>query len=512
MAEDILGISNPRPRLMPRLLIVEDDPVIRNFCRLLLQQQYTVETAEHGRAGLERLRREPFDLVLTDLQMPEMDGLELLHQLRKDGMDVDVIILTAHATVETARQTLKMGAADYLSKPFDADDLEHVVRTCLELRRMRQEKERLSDLVVMYQFSQLIAASLDTEAQIQHISEFLWQRFQPATLSISIIYPEEGYLSLLTQKLRAGEVRAADPVTLQAGCDEEGLAAAHLQLIDATSLPERALIFGTALRTYDRAVGYLHLTRAADQAPFDTSERRLLSVFASQIAASLDNARLYQELRMLNWQTIEALAEAIDARDTYTYGHSRQVTRYAVRLAEILGLPTERIDLLRYAGLLHDIGKIGIHDYILLKPGALSAEEYEIMKKHPTIGARILNKVHGLRAAIPIVEAHHERMDGNGYPNGLSGDQLPLEARILAIADTFEAMTANRAYRAALDIEQALQVLIKGKGTKWDAQLVDVFVELIRAEGDRLMPAQLSQVQVPLIYPGMEKMRTVGEG
>jgi HD-GYP domain-containing protein (c-di-GMP phosphodiesterase class II) len=175
-----------------------------------------------------------------------------------------------------------------------------------------------------------------------------------------------------------------------------------------------------------------------------------------------------------------------------------------------MGMTAEKLELLRYASLLHDIGKIGIRDYVLLKPGPLSDEEFAVMKKHPRIGAKIISKVQALRATLPIIEGHHEQVDGKGYPAGKSGDELSLETRILAIADAFEAMTADRAYRLAMENEKALQVLVRGRGTKWDEQLVDAFVAMIREEGSSLrIRTQLKQVRVPLIKPREEQQAMV---
>lgn len=467
-----------------RLLVVEDDTNVRNFCaRLLRHNGYDAATAENGRVAVEMLRAKRYDLVLTDLQMPEMGGIELLQYLHDQHPDVDKLVFTAFAEVDTARQALKLGAFDYLTKPIDADDLERAVRKCLEMRRIRQEKERLSELVVMYQFSQAIANSLDIETQVMRITAFLWQRFAPDSLSLSLLYPEDQILRRLIYKTRQGSAARMAQAPLSADCSEERLVQTHMQLINGMGTDVAGLMAGAILRTNDRPIGCLHLTRNAEQPEFDANERKLLSVFALQIAASLDNARLYQRLREQNLQTIEALAAAIDARDPYTLGHSEQVTRYALRLAEVIGLSPERIEVLRYAGLLHDIGKIGIRDHILLKPSHLSDEEFAIMRQHPQIGANIVRGVQALNETLPIIEGHHERIDGRGYPSGLMGEQLTLETRILSVADAFDAMTSNRAYRAAMSTEAALNILINGKGKEWDAWLVDVFVDLIRSEG-----------------------------
>lgn len=491
MADLLLDPASTRTR--PAILVVEDDKNIREFCRLLLRQQYDMFTAEHGGQALEILRAQQIDLVLTDLQMPVMGGMELLVQIRQNHPDVDAVILTAHATVETAREALKLGALDYLAKPVEAENLERTVRTGLELRRIRQEKERLSDLVFMYQFSQLIATSLDVETQVEQIVEFLWRRFAPETLAISMLLSDEGRLHLLAARDSNGWREQGAALDLADATADTELVNIHMQLNGGPGTDAESHFAGVVLRSHDRAVGYLHMARRPEQPAFDAGERRLLGIFAGQVAASLDNARLYQELKDLNRQTIEALAEAIEARDAYTSGHSRQVTNYAVRLARALGLPADRIELITYAGLLHDVGKIGIRDQVLLKPGALSSDEFAIMKRHPGIGVKIIERVRGLRAALPIIEAHHERMDGNGYPNGLKGEEIPYEARILSVADSFEAMTSNRPYRPAMETERALEILLRDRGSHFDPAIVDVFVELVRREGERLKISERSR-------------------
>ncbi len=458
----------------PRILIVDDEVNIREFCRLLLRRDYDVATTEHGLAALDVLRSQTFDLVLTDVQMPHMDGIELVKYLRARVLTTDVIVMTAHATVETAREALKLGALDYIAKPIDADQVRKTLRTALELRRIRHEKEQLSDLVFMYQFSQAIAASLDIHAQIEQITLFVGRRFVPAHIGLSLIDSDHEALVALIG-LHPGQSETLDHI------GEATLRTRHRQLVGVPPATGERLI-EVCLRSHDQPIGVLSLARSAEQPPFDAAERHLIEIFASQIAASLDNARLYHALKDQYEQMIAALAGAIEARDSYTYGHSRQVTRYAVRLAMELGLSDQDIERIRYAGLLHDIGKIGVRDDVLLKPGALSPEEFAQMRLHPQIGVRILEQIRGLRDILPIIAAHHERVDGNGYPLGLRGEEIPLGARILAVADAFEALTADRAYRPAMDPEQALQVIQRGSGRHWDAAVVEAFVRLMQRE------------------------------
>ena len=172
-----------------------------------------------------------------------------------------------------------------------------------------------------------------------------------------------------------------------------------------------------------------------------------------------------------------SLAQALEARDDYSMNHSQRTSDYAERLAREIGYANpERI---RTAGLLHDIGKIGVRDNVLLKPGILEPEEFELIKKHPTIGERICASITGFHPLLPIIRNHHEHFDGNGYPDGLKGKDIPLGARIIAVADTFDALTSNRPYRNALSREKAVSILRERAGIQWDEDLVAIFCQLV---------------------------------
>ncbi|MFN8567661.1 MAG: response regulator [Kouleothrix sp.] len=486
-----LATPEQADRPIPRLLIVEDDTNVRDFCvRLLRMNGYQVVAAENGRAALSRLSETQYDLVFTDLQMPEMGGMELLHELRQHYPDTDAIVFTAHATVETARQALKLGAFDYLTKPVTVDDLERTVSRAVEWRRVRQEKQRLSEMVALHEMSQAFTSTLDTATAVREIVRMLWRRFSPQALSLSLLHPEDSELELLAQRGAAID-RAPNSRVPVRGYDARAILGAHIELVgEECSLPGPSHLARITLRTNDRPVGILQLSRAADQPGFDTDDRTLLNVCAAHIAASIDNGRLYQQLKDQNLQTIAALAAAIDARDPYTAGHSEQVRRYAVRLGEVLGLSLQRIEYIHYGALLHDIGKIGIRDYILLKPGQLSEDEYAVMQTHPTIGADILRKIKALREVIPIIECHHERIDGRGYPRRLLGPHIQEEARIVSIADAYDAMTSDRAYRRAMAPDEAFRILTNGRGVHWDGNFVEVFIGMMRREGTGLLIAR----------------------
>jgi len=193
-----------------------------------------------------------------------------------------------------------------------------------------------------------------------------------------------------------------------------------------------------------------------------------------------------QELRTAYIQTIRALAEAIDAKDAYTRGHSERVAVYASRIARRMNLDKDLIERIYFSGLLHDVGKIGIPDAIITKPARLNAEEYEEIKLHPEIGAKILEPVEFLHKIVPCVRHHHEWFDGSdrGYPDRLIGDQIPLPSRVILVADTVEAMTSDRPYRKALPIDAVVQELHKYAGSQFDPVVVDAFLALLEDEGD----------------------------
>lgn len=188
--------------------------------------------------------------------------------------------------------------------------------------------------------------------------------------------------------------------------------------------------------------------------------------------------RLYLDMKETHIATLTALTSALDAKDAYTHGHSYRVSRYALLLGRALGLSGKRMELLEYAALLHDIGKIGVSGDIISKDGKLTDEEYRAMKAHPAIGAKIIERLKFLNEAAQIVKYHHERPDGKGYPEGLKGEAIPFEARILQVCDTLDAMTSTRSYRKARSIEETLEEFRKYRGTQFDPEVVDALVGL----------------------------------
>ncbi len=229
-----------------------------------------------------------------------------------------------------------------------------------------------------------------------------------------------------------------------------------------------------------RVLGFALLceARSPERSRFSRGNIEFYKTLSNHLSISIHNALLFSKNKSIFLHTIQALAAAVDARDSYTLFHSRNVTEYTVKIATAMNIPAYQIAVLRVAGLLHDIGKIGIKDEILLKPGKLTGEEFEEIKTHPLKAVKILKAVDELKDVSKIIAAHHERYEGNGYPHGLQGEQIPLGARIITVADAYDAMTSSRVYHNPLSKEKTTEIIKKCSGTQFDPQVVNAFLKI----------------------------------
>ncbi|WP_045215082.1 HD domain-containing phosphohydrolase [Desulfonatronovibrio magnus] len=475
-----------------KILVVDDEESLREICRDALKDEgYNVLQAGDGQQALEVVSaNKDVDVIISDLRMPVMNGLELLEKIKEKQLDIDFLIMTGFATIETAVECMKKGAADYLPKPFNINHLLVKVSKVIRDRTAKLERNRLSNIVRMLNLSNALNAQLDLKSICYEFVLQVQRNFSPDS---AVLFTRADGKSNLTKSVIRGRLFREDPEFFARvqRLAQESLNESKSYLLDkytARQLPMFAdqefpySLMVVPLFSQQNRVGAVVLLRK-DSSLFSNDDLQLLSVFAAHVATAIQNAKMYTRMRDQNIDIIRSYAKAVEAKDYYTKGHSERVAVYAVKLGSYLKLDSKELDALYTAGVLHDIGKIGIPDHILNKPDKLSDEEFEVMKSHPVIARDILSQVWSLKETLPVVFHHHERVDGKGYPEGISNGQIPGLAKIISVVDAFEAMTSDRAYRKALPWEKARDILLSGKGSQWESDLVDSWVDLLNRDG-----------------------------
>ncbi len=468
----------------PRVLIVDDEKFIRDILADFLGMEgYVVRTAEDGAAALNELTNAHYDMVISDLKMPRMGGIELLDAIATTAPNALTVIMTGFGTVETAIDAMKRGAYDYILKPFKVEEVIHVVARGIDKQRLSAENLRLREALSLYKVSEAIAASLSLEEVLATVGDTALNEIKGDLVSTWLADGEGDFferqrltqpnselkfdLGVMSPAAFVERFASADSIVLENGVKGEPFFAVR------PGQPVQSIL-AVPLRMKQRLIGWISVASFTKTKRFDEGQRKLLSIVGSRAAAAIENARLYEDLRATFQQTIEGLAKAIDKMDRYTAGHSERVALYAMYLAVKLGLSTDQIEIVRQSALMHDIGKLGCV-MNLNKPGKLTQEEYEIFKKHPGFGKDILDPIKFLHPLIPGVHLHHERWDGKGYPLGLKGNDVPLIARIIAVADTYDAMTSDRAYRRSLPHEVAVTEIERCAATQFDPEVSGTF-------------------------------------
>ena len=329
-----------------RILIVDDEEMIcLILAQRLVKERYICITANDGREALNYFYNQNFSLIISDIKMPEMDGMELLKSIKTADPKTMVIIATAYPEIDMAVEAMRLGAYDFLIKPVDLDLLVFSVKKALEKKRLEEE----------------------VEAYHQHLESLVQER-----------------------------------------------------------------------------------------------------------TASLQQAMLF--LKKAHLSSVKILAEAIEAKDPHTRGHSNRVRRMSMRIGMKLGFAEKWLENLVFGAVLHDIGKIGIRDEVLQKQDFLNPNEYQYLQQHPMIGAKILEGDDFFKDTIPMIRHHHENYDGSGYPDGLTGEAIPLEARIVSIPDAFDAMTSVRPHRGTMPLKDVLSEMERGKGKQFDPPILEIFL------------------------------------
>jgi response regulator RpfG family c-di-GMP phosphodiesterase len=479
------------PEDRPRILVVDDEKVIRDMLADFLGMEgYIVRTAEDGSAAIGELSKGHYDLIISDLKMPKMGGIALLDEIGKQAPDALTVIMTGFGTVETAIDAMKRGAYDYVLKPFKLDEVVHVVQRGIEKQRMTAENLRLREALSLYKVSEAITASLSLDQVLETVAESCLHEVRGDLISTWL---DDGQGGLFERQYLRG---AAMPAEVSLGKVDPAVVLEHfraepllleqgsrgLRFFAEQPTPSLSSVVAVPLKIQTRTLGFVFVASLSRGKKFDEGQRKMLSIIGSRAAAAIENARLYSDLQATFQQTIEGLAKAIDKMDRYTSGHSDRVAIYATYLAKELGLPPHEIEIVRQSALMHDVGKIGCV-LNLNKPGKLTSDEYEVFKRHPVYGRDILDPIKFLHPLIPGVHLHHERWDGRGYPLKMKGNEIPIIARIIAVADTYDAMTSDRSYRRALPHEVAVAEIERCSATQFDPEVAATFtgkLELFR--------------------------------
>lgn len=504
------------PTAKRRVLIVDDS---ETNCRVLEALLYSLEvettTALGGHEALAKLAAEPFDVVLLDVMMPDLDGFEVCRRIKSDPRTqlVPVVLVTALDDRENRLRGIESGADDFITKPVDRLELLARMRNFLHTRALIDQVQRyrltLQNLFEMTSFSAKFA---DTH---HLLTEFAREACLLTGLDQSLVaVPERAGLKIvgghdLYEELSEGSLlhpgspesevsRTGEPLVIMAddagavnrfhveppylGVPMKGYDGTILGVISAFG--RRSGIEVVPLSDAVRVLTILAARLGAEIQLSGMNRRleRLVGERTSALATALERLTAANaEITQAQEETLLRLALAAEYRDEATAFHVRRMAEYSLEVAREIGMPLDYCDVIRLAAPMHDIGKIGIPDDILHKKGKLTDDEFDTMRRHTLIGARILSgsssKV--LQMSERIALCHHEKWDGSGYPFGLSGDEIPLEARIVSLADVFDALTTRRAYKEPFPLERTLAMIDEKRGNHFDPSLVDAFMQCL---------------------------------
>jgi len=514
------------------ILVIDDDRRVLDLLQISLAQNgFRVATAATGEDGLEAIRRDPPDLVILDLRLPKKSGFEVCAALKsaKETSHIPIIMVSASAEVDARLQGLMHGADDYLTKPFSPKELLIKVRRIFErmertelLATKNKELEievarNREDLVVRNKELRSQVYSLETLMGLTHVlnsslnlDEALGtvvlsvvgqlrvnsacllltdQRETPVRLHASTfkgIREEQArslvftYDSDFVRALLPAEGEEGRPFRLAEIEDDPALEA------EVGSLFAAGFVVVCPVMMKQKLTAILAVGEKVSGQEFFSAELEMLKSLSESAGIAIDNARLFKDLQEAYISTVRLLVSRIEEKDPYTHGHTERVAEYAVAIAREMEFPPEELQRIEFGAFLHDIGKVHTQDAILHKPGALTDEEWRLVKAHPVRGAEMIRGVKFLERVTDMVRHHHERVDGKGYPDGLRGDQITIGAKIVNVADAFDAMTTDRPYRAGLSAEEAVRQLVEKSGSQFAGEVVEVFVAALRAERIRV--------------------------
>ncbi len=475
-----------------RVLIVDDEESTVAICKFALQRLgMEVDTALTATEALSKVRQEAFDLAVVDWILPDGSGMALFRMMREHLPQLVGILITGQNVADTNREALEAGFWAFLPKPFTISEFQATVERAAAYIRAIRERERLELMMSLSELAQQIATSLDLDEVMQRVLHVALQQSRADKVSIMLLDQSATPPRL---RLVAAEGLSPDLLSVEVPIGEGIAGQVALTgsplLINTQTIHQfspAALHYqgaGSALclplKVGNRVVGVLNLTRLTSEKPFSESDIRLYLVLAAQAALAIENAQLHQKIREGYLAALLSYCRFAENQMPYRQGHSMRVGIYAERLAETIGWKQKEAEQMKIAALMQDLGLLRVPKEVLMKPGKLSEEEWRLIKQHPLWSLELVDPPAILTETVEsAVKHHHERFDGTGYPEGLKGEQIPLPARILAVADTFDALCSERPYRPAYPVEQAVKEMQRVAGSQLDPDLTDAFVQAI---------------------------------
>ena len=470
-----------------RVLVVDDNAsLLRFLVSAFSANGCTVTPAAAAEQALALITEQSFDLVISDIKMPGLSGLDLLRAVKGRQPGTPVVLITGNPSVNSAVFGLRHGAYDYLPKPFSirevqellarirADRLKWDGQVPLPAGLTEELSRRQSGVEVMFRIGDLALQGLETSLFMDEVLRLVGHSIKNDA-AIVLLRDEQGAFSCSQQG--AGPLVTRLLTSLQRSF-EEMVATSGRETLGLTTGGEPLEAIAAVIPSVGHSMGVVCLARETASGGFLPDERDMLLGYAQTTAVALQKLILRENVERNLVDTITAFVNAIESKDRYLKGHSARVALYSVEIAQTLGMTPELVEVVRRGAMLHDLGKLSIMDTILRKPERLTPEEFTIIKSHPMVGAKILEPLRFLARETCAVRHHHERFDGAGYPDGLRGEDIPYVARVVTVADVFDAITSNRPYRTALALDEAREEISKGIGSHFDPAVAEAFLRV----------------------------------